>query len=137
MRIVALGLVSAALALAGAALAIGPPQPPSPDGIATTVPLATSPTGLVGYVSRGPITPNCDAGDSCFRPARVTLRFSRQGRLVARAATRVSGAYRIALRPGVYSVSVAAGLGRLTPSIVRLPVNRWRRVNFTLTTGIY
>jgi hypothetical protein len=64
------------------------------------------------------------------------LRFSRQGRFVARAATRSSGAYRIALAPGVYSVSVTAGFGRLTPSLVRLPANGWRRVNFTLTTGI-
>src|SRR6266540_3374279 len=105
MRIVALGLVSAALVAAGAALAIGPPQPPSPDGIATTVKSATSPTptGLFGHVSRGPTTPNCDANDPCFQPVQVTLRFSRQGRLVVRTATRVSGAYRIALRPGVYS----------------------------------
>jgi hypothetical protein len=134
MRIAALVIVSAALASAGAALAIGPPQPPQPSSTDSTKP---SSTGLAGYVSRGPITPNCAPDDSCFRPARVTLRFSRQGRVLARAATLASGAYRIALRPGVYAVSVSASLGRLKPSVVRLPASGWRRVNFTLTTGIY
>ena len=137
MRIAALAIVSAALVSAGVALATpGPPQPPQPVSTSTQ-PLPTSPTGLVGYVSRGPIAPRCAPGNSCYRPAQVTLRFSRQGSPVARAATRASGAYRIALAPGVYSVSVAARLGFLRPSLVRVPADRWKRVNFTLSTGIY
>jgi hypothetical protein len=137
MRIAALAFVSVALVSAGVALATpGPPQPPQPVSTSTT-PTPISPTGLVGYVSRGPITPNCAPGNSCFRPARVMLRFSRPGQLVTRAPTRVTGAYRIALAPGIYSVSVAAGLGRLKPSLVRVPADRWRHVNFTLGTGIY
>ncbi len=45
-------------------------------------------------------------------------------RRAIRAASRASGAYRIALRPGVYSVSIGAGaIARLYPTSVRVPAN--------------
>jgi hypothetical protein len=134
MRIATLSIVFAALASAGSALAlIGPPQPPVPTG--QTVP--STGTGLIGYVSRGPVTPRCTPGRACFTPAHVTLRFGQQATIVARTATRTTGTYRIALKPGVYTVSVTAGLGRLRPSTVTVPATGWKRVNFVLTTGIY
>ena len=127
MRVAAVALVLLALT-AGVALAIGPPQPPQPG--------LTSPTGLVGYVSRGPIGLTCAPTATCFRPARVTLRFARGGVVLARAATRLTGAYRIGLRPGVYSVSAGVGLGLLRPAVVRVPAAGWKTVNFIVATSL-
>ncbi len=130
----ATAIVLGVLASAGAASAIvGPPQPPQRP------PTAPSATGLFGYVSRGPLSPRCVPPRPCFRPARVTLRFGRTGArvLLGRATTQASGAYRVALRPGVYSVTVAPGLGRVKPSLVVVPAGGWKRVVFILDTGIY
>ena len=133
MRLPALAVLASVLVFTGSVLATpGPPQPPQP--LPTT---PTSSTGLVGYVARGPLSPTCHPFQPCFRPARVTLRFARQGLLRATAATRASGWYRVALPPGLYSVSVAARAGQLKPSVVRVPVNRWHHANFVLNTGIY
>jgi hypothetical protein len=132
-RLVALGLLVGVLLFAGSVRATpGPPQPPQP--LPTTT---TSSTGLVGYVARGPLAPTCHPFQPCFRPARVVLRFARDGVVKATAATRVSGSYRVALAPGVYTVSVAARAGRLKQSTVRVPTDRWHHVNFVLSTGIY
>ena len=120
-------------------LAVGPPQPPTPSGTGTT---ATTPvaraTGLYGYVTRGPIAPLCRPGESCFRPARLTLEFRRPGRLAVKIATSAAGAYRVALAPGDYTVFArTVGLGRLKPGLVRVSAGRFRRVDFVLGTGIY
>jgi hypothetical protein len=66
------------------------------------------------------------------------LDFSRHGALVARVKSTRSGDYRIALAPGVYSVSPAlrASLWRLSPKTVRVPEGRYVRVNFLVDTGI-
>jgi hypothetical protein len=139
MRVAAPAIAAIALASAGVTLAVGPPQPPQPTGTTSTV--ATVPTvsasGLRGYVSVGPTSPTCSPGEACSRPARVTLRFWRNGRLVLRVTTRATGVYRAPLAPGLYLVRAARTLGLLKPSVVRVPVERWRRIDFVLSTGIY
>ncbi len=136
MRIATLAIVSAALASGGSAFAIGPPRPPQPP---PGPPLPASGTGLIGYVSRGPVSPVCRVGMPCFRPAQVTLRFGRRLAVAVRVSTRPTGGYRVALKPGIYTVSVAGTgrLGRLRPSAVTVPALGWKRVNFVLSTGIY
>jgi hypothetical protein len=129
--------IAAALASAGAALAIEPPQPPIPTETTTT---ATAPpaSGLVGYVSRGPVRPLCRPTESCYRPARVTLQFRPAGRPAVQITTRATGAYRVSLAPGLYTVWVRlVGLQRLKPSVVHVPASGFRRVDFVLGTGIY
>jgi hypothetical protein len=97
-------------------------------------------SGLWGTVRRGPITPVCFESRPCDEPAaNVTIVFVRNGREAARTTTRSDGSYRIALRPGVYSVrtpkKVSIGRG-LEPSSVRVPRGRRARVNFFIDTGI-
>ena len=125
----------AALSAAFPSLAIiGPPQPPQPP------PSAPSATGLSGYVGQGPLGPHCVPPSPCFRPMpRVTLRFGRTGRnvLLGRATTRAAGDFRVALRPGVYSVTMTPSLGHIRPSLVRVPSTGWKRVVFVIDTGIY
>jgi hypothetical protein len=116
------------LVLAGAALLL-----PASASTATQ-------TGLWGTVRRGPITPVCFDNRPCDEPAaNVTIVFVRNGREAARVTTRGNGSYRIALRPGVYSVrtpkKIAIGSG-LEPSRVRVPSGRRARVNFFIDTGI-
>ena len=138
MRVATLAIVCAALASGSSALAIGPPRPPQPPP-GPPQPLPASGTGLIGYVSRGPVSPVCRVGVPCFRPAQVTLRFGRRQAVAVRISTRPTGGYRVALKPGIYTVSVAGTgrLGRLRPSAVTVPASGWKRVNFVLSTGIY
>ena len=118
MRIATLAIVCAALASGSSALAIGPPRPPQPPP-GPPQPLPASGTGLIGYVSRGPVSPVCRVGVPCFRPAQVTLRFGRRQAVAVRVSTRPTGGYRVALKPGIYTVSVA-GTGRLpAPAVGR------------------
>jgi hypothetical protein len=135
VRMATLAVVCAALA-SGSALAIGPPRPPQPP---PGPPLPASGTGLIGYVSRGPVSPVCRVGVPCFRPAQVILRFGRRQAVAVRVSTRPTGVYRVVLKPGTYTVSVAGAgrLGRLRPSVVTVPASGWKRVNFVLSTGIY
>ena len=57
---------------------------------------------------------------------------------MARVKSTRTGDYRIALAPGVYSVSPAlrAPLWRLSPQTVRVPEGSYRLVNFFIDTGI-
>jgi hypothetical protein len=96
-------------------------------------------SGLHGVVMRGPTKPVCPEEQSCEKQAaRIVLRFSRDGRLVAWAKTDTSGAYRVRLRPGTYTVKTTTrtvGSG-LTPRVVPVPRERLARVDFHLDTGI-
>lgn len=100
---------------------------------------ATTASGLRGIVMRGPITPVCRVDVPCDEPAaNVALVFSRAGRVVARTSTGKDGRYRIALRPGRYTVTTARrtiGAG-LTPRNVLVPRGRIARVDFDLDTGL-
>jgi hypothetical protein len=69
----------------------------------------------------------------------VTLAFSRNGRIVARAVTNTAGWYRITLGPGVYSVATKAAptaIRRLQPTRAVVVTDRYRRVDFSIDTGI-
>lgn len=97
-------------------------------------------SGLRGVVMRGPTEPICRDGDPCEEPAPgVVLRFSKNGRLVARVVTGPAGGYRVKLRPGRYAVTTIPSrrVGtQLTPRFVRVPSGRVARVDFHIDTGI-
>ena len=109
---------------------------------AVALPAATASTGtgLYGTVYRGPTKPVCQQGVPCSEPAAgLTLVFTRvSGTASLKTVTRQNGAYRIALRPGRYSVRTTQKLfGRVPkPSLVRVPSARWAHVNFQIDTGI-
>jgi hypothetical protein len=122
---VALGTLSLALVLAGAAAA------------GTT----TKTSGLRGLVTRGPITPVCVVEQPCSEPAPyVTLLFSRNGRVVGRTVTNGEGRYRLRLAAGLYSVKQAGPVGTigrgLEPDHARVRAGRFLRVDFSIDTGI-
>lgn len=101
---------------------------------------AASSSGLRGLVTRGPIAPVCAAGQPCSEPAKnVTLVFSRNGQVVRPARTNDQGRYRVALAPGLYAVRLAPkpSIGRgPEPEQVRVVRGRFRRVDFSIDTGI-
>lgn len=96
--------------------------------------------GLQGVVTRGPVTPVCRVGSSCNEPAvGAILVFLTGGHVVARVRTRVGGRYSVRLAPGLYSVRLLPipriGFG-LRPTIVRVVQRSFRRLDFTIDTGI-
>jgi hypothetical protein len=101
---------------------------------------ATTSSGLRGAVTRGPIVPACAAEQPCDGPAKnVTLAFVRNGRLVRRVTTNEQGRYRVALAPGLYAVrlTVRQQFARgLEPTRARVVASRFRRVDFSIDTGI-
>ena len=108
--------------------------------VASSAGAATTPAGLRGLVARGPIAPVCVAGQPCSAPAKnVVLVFSRNGRVVRRVTTNEKGRYRVALAPGLYAVRLKTrqSIGRgLEPAHARVVANRFRRVDFSIDTGI-
>src|SRR5207237_1317989 len=101
---------------------------------------ATTPSGLYGFVRRGPIVPVCVAGQPCDGPAkRFPLVFWRNGKVAGRTTTSQTGAYRVRLAPGLYTVrsSGRTTLGRVAARRTRRAVaGRFRRVDFFFGTGI-
>jgi hypothetical protein len=101
---------------------------------------ATSPSGLYGFVRRGPIVPVCAVEQPCDGPAKsFPLVFWRNGKVAGRTTTSKTGAYRIRLAPGVYTVRSAARttIGRgADPARARVVSGRFRRVDFFFDTGI-
>jgi hypothetical protein len=94
---------------------------------------------LHGTVLAAPAEPVCMPRVPCMHPAAgVVLAFSRGGIVRARVTTGADGTYRRALAPGTYVVRVVkpTGVGRLSPTSVRLVANQVRRVTFYLDTGI-
>ena len=89
---------------------------------------------LSGTVTIGPITPVCQVGVPCDKPAAaVRLSFVRKGHAFA-ATTSASGAYRISLQPGIYVVSASAGMSLRPRAInVRAPKTK---LDFAIDTGI-
>jgi hypothetical protein len=101
---------------------------------------ATTPSGLFGFVRRGPIVPVCTAEGPCDGPAKsFPLVFSRNGKVAGRTKTSQTGAYRIRLAPGLYTVRSTAQttIGRgAEPGRARVRSGRFRRVDFFFDTGI-
>lgn len=96
--------------------------------------------GLHGIVTRGPTTPVCKVGVPCSAPAvGAVLIFSRAGYVVARVRTSVGGRYSIRLPAGLYTVRLSPtpriGFG-LRPTMVRVVRGAYRRLNFSIDTGI-
>ena len=99
----------------------------------------TATSGLKGRVMRGPTMPVCRVGVPCEAPARgVKLTFFRSGKVAARATTNQKGFYRIALKPGPYSVRTNQPDFEKVPqpSRVTVPSDRFKRLNFHIDTGI-
>jgi hypothetical protein len=114
--------------------------------LTTTAVLAFAPTvsggptsGLRGKATLAPIRPVCIEGQPCSKPAaHVLLVFRRDGRPVARVTTCADGTYRVALRPGTFTVVAPryrVGSG-VTPRTVRVPRGRVARIDFRIDTGI-
>jgi hypothetical protein len=101
--------------------------------------LAAVVAGLFGTVVRSPITPVCQAGQSCSAPAAgVTLTFSRGGMVVKSVVTTSAGKYHVQLAAGVYTVRFVSKsrIARLTPTTVTVRSGAVLRRNFTIDTGI-
>jgi hypothetical protein len=99
---------------------------------------SSSSSGLHGTVRRAPITPVCRVGIPCDAPAPgVVLTFSRTG-VVRKVRTDQTGAYRIALPPGVYSVTTSLRPFGRTPRPARVHVRagHWDKIAFAIDTGI-
>ena len=71
--------------------------------------LAIVASGLHGIVMKGPTSPVCRTGVPCSAPAQVTLLFHRTGPTprLYRTRSTATGAYRIALPAGYYTVTTA------------------------------
>ena len=94
-------------------------------------------SGLYGHATKGPLTPVCREDVPCDGPAgSARLLFLRAGRVVAQTRTDASGAYRIRLRPGRYTVKSKIGFGVVKPSTVTVPHGRFARVDLFVDTGI-
>jgi len=110
--------------------------------LAAAVPAAGSRPigGLHGVATRSPTSPVCRSEEPCSAPAEnIVLLFTRSGRIAARTRTDDAGRYRVRLASGTYGVRLttrpAPGSG-LTPRQVRVPRDRYARVDFTIDTGI-
>lgn len=100
---------------------------------------STVSSGLYGVVRRGPVQPVCRVDDPCDEPAAgARLRFLRAGRLVLQVVTGPKGGYRARLRAGTYAVRTdQKPFGAIpSPATVRVFAGRFRRVNFSIDTGI-
>lgn len=88
---------------------------------------------LVGVAVISPATPACQAGTSCSKPAaHVRVAFTRGGETRS-VVTTSSGAYRIRLVAGRWTVHVARA--RVTPATVLVERGTTHR-NLTIDTGI-
>jgi len=89
---------------------------------------------LFGTVTRGPVTPVCEANSPCDTPAGgATLTFTR-GRVTVLARTNDAGRYRVRLAPGTYAVRSDTGI-TIAPSKVLVRGTTMRR-NFAIDTGL-
>ncbi len=94
-------------------------------------------SGLHGQATKGPLTPVCREGVPCYGPAgSAKLFFLRGSRVVAQTRTDARGSYRVALRPGRYSVRSKIGFGVVKPPTVTVPRGRFSHIDLSLDTGI-
>jgi hypothetical protein len=102
------------------------------------VALAVLLSGFHGIVTKGPTVPVCRAGEPCSAPAQVTLLFRRAGHTY-RTRSSPTGAYRITLAPGYYTVSTVERIGilrNIRPHAVHVRRAHDDRLDFSIDTGI-
>ena len=95
-------------------------------------------SGLHGIVTRGPTVPVCRAGEPCSAPVQATLLFRRAGR-VYRTRSSATGAYRITLPAGYYTVATLERIGitrNIRPMHVHVRAGYRDRLDFGIDTGI-
>jgi hypothetical protein len=97
--------------------------------------------GLHGTVMKGPTQPVCRAGQPCSAPAQVTLLFRRSGPTsrLYRTRSTATGAYRIALPSGYYTVTTVEKVGiarNIRPQRVHVRAGHQDALNFQIDTGI-
>ena len=100
--------------------------------------LAILATGLHGTVVKGPTTPVCRTGVPCSAPAHVTLVFRRPGH-VYRTRSALTGAYRIVLPAGYYTVTTVERIGierNIRPQRIHVRAGHDDRLDFQIDTGI-
>jgi hypothetical protein len=112
---------------------------PIAAALAVTTGAGSAPnSGLRGTVAI-PV-PVCFQDQPCSKKGPgVKLRFWRAGRAVASVVSGEGGRYRIALAPGLYTVSSPSAMrpkGSVRPSPVRVVGGRLRAVDFFVDTGI-
>ena len=89
---------------------------------------------VFGTVTRGPVTPVCEAEKPCEAPAAyVRLTFARAGTAVIVRTDR-AGRYRVRLAPGTYRVRASVGMS-IAPSAVTVRGTS-ARCSFSIDTGI-
>jgi len=108
-------------------------------GLASTASsAASSPGGLHGVVTRGPITPVCRVGVPCDGPAPgITLTFTHAG-VAKTTRTDQDGAYRVELPPGSYAVRTSSKpFGEVpSPASVHVRAGHSDKIDFVIDTGI-
>jgi hypothetical protein len=100
--------------------------------------LAVLLSGFHGIVTKGPTVPVCRAGEPCTAPAQVTLLFRRPGHTYRTRST-ATGAYRITLAPGYYTVSTVEPIGitrNIRPHEVHVRRAHNDRLDFSIDTSI-
>jgi hypothetical protein len=112
---------------------------PAAVALAVAAGAASTPSsGLRGTVAV-PL-PVCLQDQPCSKKgAGVKLRFWRGGRAVGSIVSGEGGRYRIALAPGLYTVTSPSAMrpkGSVRPSPVRVFAGRFRGVDFYVDTGI-
>jgi hypothetical protein len=105
---------------------------------ALAAPAAGTPRGgLYGTVWRGPITPVCEIGVPCERPAAHAVFVLTRNGTDTRVVTDGAGHYRVRLAPGRYRVHKNDwGPGDVRPSSIVVPSGHFARRNFHIDTGI-
>jgi hypothetical protein len=91
---------------------------------------------LFGTVTRGPVTPVCEANSPCNVPAtEAKLTFARPGKNVT-VRTDAAGKYSVRLAPGTYTVRSDMGMS-LAPARITVRALKPRlRKDFAIDTGI-
>jgi hypothetical protein len=91
---------------------------------------------LFGTVTRGPVTPVCEADAPCTAPAaEAKLTFTRPGKAVV-VKTDAAGKYRVRLAPGVYTVRADTGMNITPARITVRALKPTLRRNFAIDTGL-
>ncbi len=93
-------------------------------------------SGLYGHATKGPLTPVCTVSVPCYGPAvDARIAFRRAG-VTTWVRVDADGDYRIALRPGRYTIRSKVGFGVVKPTVIEVKAGRSARADLMLDTGI-